>query len=95
MQHTYAPGDEEYDEKLESIINKETRMCEMDIKDVTVIYDPSLMACSHDYSCPICREEHGVISRGIMQPCWGCQAEGWEVRQRDDRNFCQKFFSLK
>ena len=95
MQHTYAPGDEEYDEKFLSCVDENNHVVGIPIKDVTVIYDPSMMACSHDYSCPICREEHAVISQGVMGPCWTCQEDGWEVRQRDDRNWFHKFFDIK
>ncbi len=71
MQHTYYPDNpEDYPDKLE-------------VKDVQVHMHGSLMACTHDYSCPVCREEKAVLSSGIMQPCWTCQVEGFRVVQRD------------
>lgn len=77
MQHTYFPDDDNYGEFFPG---------RLVVKDVTVVYDPSLMTCSHDYSCPICRENHAVLSSGIMQPCWGCQKKGYKiVRKNKDK----------
>jgi len=38
----------------------------------------------HDYACPVCRERKAILdlSTGIMQPCGGCQKEGYRVRRR-------------
>jgi len=74
MQHTYYPDDDNYGKFFPGKIV---------VKDVTVVYDPSLMACSHDYSCPICREKHAVLSSGIMQPCWECQKKGYRILRKN------------
>ena len=50
-----------------------------EVKDVNVYIHDSGMAMTHDYSCPVCREKHAVLSEGLMQPCWGCQAKGYEL----------------
>ena len=68
----------------------------LDVADVNVYMHPSFMACSHDYSCPVCRKQHAVLnlSKGTMDPCWSCQAEGWELEQVDKRKWWQKLFNL-
>jgi hypothetical protein len=74
MQYTYVPGDPDYENFL---------WRDREVKDVTVVYDPSLLTCSHDYSCPVCREKYAVLSRGVMQPCWDCQGRGYKIVQRN------------
>lgn len=82
MQHTTAPGDDDY-----------VYVEHLEVKDVRVVYDPSFLACAHDYSCPVCREKHAVLSGkdGLMIPCWGCQ-EDYELVKKDKRNWFQKLF---
>jgi len=85
MQHTYAPGDEGYDDKL--------ALGRLPVEDVIVIFDPSLMAATHNYSCPVCRENHAVMSSGLMTPCWGCRKEGWKLHKPDTRPWWKKLFT--
>jgi len=49
--------------------------------DVNLYIHPSGMLATHDYSCPICREKHAVFNTndGTMNPCWGCQKEGYHI----------------
>ena len=47
------------------------------VKDVEVYVHDSGMFLTHDYSCPVCREKHAVLSSGLMQPCWDCQEKGF------------------
>ncbi len=39
------------------------------------------IAVEHNYPCTVCRENTAVLTmwNGIMQPCWSCQAKGYEV----------------
>ena len=50
-------------------------------KDVTVYMHDSGMVCTHDYACPVCRENSAILnlSTGIMQPCSDCEDEGYKV----------------
>jgi hypothetical protein len=36
---------------------------------------------THDHACAVCLKRPSVlnISTGRMDPCWGCQSEGWQV----------------
>jgi hypothetical protein len=36
---------------------------------------------THDMPCAICRDMPAVLdlSTGVMQPCWGCQKNGWRL----------------
>ena len=79
MQHTHYPDDDDYqyDDKLK-------------VKDVTVIFHPSMMMCTHDYSCPVCRDRHAIMSSGLMQPCWTCQEDNWKLIKEDKRSWFQK-----
>ncbi len=82
MQHTHDVDDDdfEYPENLQ-------------VKDVHVYVHPSCMFATHDYSCPVCRETHAVLSKGIMTPCRACRKEGWEVHKKDLRPWYKKIFS--
>ena len=82
-QHTTAVGDPNY-----------KYVEHLDVQDVHVVMDPSLMACAHDYSCPVCREKHAVLSSGLMIPCWTCQ-EDYELVKKDKRNWIQKLLGLR
>jgi len=79
MQHTYAPGDEGY-----KIVEK------LPVEDVYLYYDPSLLGCAHNYSCPVCRKNHAVWSNGIMTPCWSCREEGYALVKKDLRPWWKK-----
>jgi len=59
-----------------------------EVKDVNVWIHPSLLIITHDYSCPICREKHAVISNGVMTPCWECRKEGFRVIKLNSTNKC-------
>ena len=85
MQHTYAPGDNGYNYPEEQV----------PVEDVVLIYDPSLMGCTHNYSCPVCRENHAVLdgSTGVMGPCWSCKEDGWEIIKVDNRHWWKKLWS--
>jgi hypothetical protein len=50
-------------------------------KDVNVYMHDSGLICTHDYSCPCCRENSAVLdlSNGIMQPCRICSAKGYRI----------------
>jgi hypothetical protein len=54
------------------------------VQDVHVFMHDSGMVSTHDYSCPVCREDHAVLdlSSGIMQPCWSCQEKGYVIIKR-------------
>lgn len=58
-------------------------------KDVTVWMHGSGMIMTHDYSCPVCRENSAVLDggTGLMQPCWGCQDAGYKLVKRDNRSW--------
>jgi hypothetical protein len=49
--------------------------------DVNVYIHPSGMLATHNYSCPVCQENHAVynMGTGIMKPCWGCQSKGYHI----------------
>jgi len=66
------------------------------VKDVQFYVHPSSMAVTHDYSCPVCREEHAVVngSTGVMGPCWGCRAAGWQIKRIDRRSWWKQFFNI-
>lgn len=51
------------------------------IQDVNVYIHDSGMLAIHDYSCPVCRENHAVLdlSVGIMNPCRRCEKNGYEL----------------
>jgi len=66
MQHTHEDFSE-YPEKTPSV------------KDVNVWLHPSGMIMTHDYSCPVCRENHAIISNGVMIPCRECEKEGFRI----------------
>jgi len=87
MQHTYAPGDKGYEDKLE--------LGELPVEDVLVVFDPSLMAATHNYSCPICRDDKAVLSMGIMQPCRKCQGDGWNLIKVDSRPCWKRLLNIK
>lgn len=56
---------------------------ELPVAPVNVYMHDSGMLATHDYSCPVCREEHAIIdlSCGVMKPCWNCQADGWVLKK--------------
>ena len=43
--------------------------------------------CKHDIACPVCMNNHAVISRNVtpgqfsqaVKPCRSCQDEGWKI----------------
>ena len=84
MQHTSYCDEDDYE-----------YVAHLDVKDVKVVMDPSLMTCAHDYSCPVCRKNHAVLSlgEGLMKPCWTC-AEDWKLVRIDKRNWFQKLIGL-
>ena len=86
-QHTH----ECWNDKLEYIEYPEN----LKVKDVNVYVHPSNMMMTHDYSCPICRENHAVISKGIMQPCWDCRKEGFQILKRNLKRKWYHFFTPK
>ncbi len=65
------------------------------VRDVKVYLHPSYMAMSHDYSCPVCRENHAILdgSNGVMGPCWSCQEKNWKIIQVDKRSWWEKLWS--
>jgi hypothetical protein len=81
MQHTHTVEDEDY-----------TYPENLSVKDVHVYFDPSFLTATHDYSCPVCRENHAVLSSGVMTPCWTCRSEGWTLTQIDKRPWWKKIF---
>jgi len=70
MQHTHDIDDDRY-EWPENLA----------VKDVNVYVHPSGMLMTHDYSCPICRENHAMLSGGVMTPCWECREKGWITKK--------------
>lgn len=64
---------------------------DLQVKDVNVYIHPSGMIMTHDYSCPVCREDHAILSRGIMQPCWKCQEKGYTIVKK---NLTKKWFQF-
>lgn len=42
-------------------------------------------AAEHNMPCAVCGEKHAVLdcNTGVMQPCWTCQAEGYEIRKKN------------
>lgn len=65
------------------------------VKDVHVFIHPSGMLMTHDYSCPVCRDNHAVISGGLMQPCWDCQQDGYALIKIDKRPLWKQIFGVK
>ncbi len=61
----------------------------VDCKDVNVWMHDSGMACTHDYSCTVCRKESAILqlSIGIMQPCWTCQDLGYVLVKKKESKF--------
>jgi hypothetical protein len=42
--------------------------------------------CKHNIPCQVCFERHAIVGSGTwpknsIQPCWECQATGWEIRK--------------
>lgn len=39
---------------------------------------------THDMACAVCSEGPAVLDTnvGVFQPCWLCQASGWELKHR-------------
>lgn len=35
----------------------------------------------HNYYCAVCKKDSAVqeVWWGVLQPCWGCQAEGYKI----------------
>jgi len=68
---------------------------DLPVQDVQYYCHPSYMTCAHDYSCPICRENHAVHngSTGVMEPCWPCQGKNWKIIQVDTRPWWKKLWS--
>jgi len=85
-QYTSAPGDEGYQ-----------YAGDLQVRDVIVVYDPSLMACTHDYSCPVCRKNHAILSGkdGLMIPCWDCQELGFVLTKKLKQTWFQKLFGIQ
>lgn len=52
---------------------------ELGVTDVNV-YTDGMMAI-HDYSCPVCRNNHAILdlSVGLMRPCMPCQSHGYQL----------------
>ena len=65
------------------------------VKDVNVWMHDSGMIMTHDYSCPVCREESAVIdgSTGLMQPCRKCEIKGYRLIKIKPKNWFQKLFT--
>lgn len=59
-------------------------------KTEVMIYGP---LAEHNHPCCICREKHSVLdlSRGVMEPCWSCQKEGWRV-EKGKKRFVSRFW---
>ncbi len=56
---------------------------ELKVKDVNLYLHDSLMFCTHDYSCPVCRENHALKdSDGIMQPCDKCSEKYGRIKKK-------------
>ena len=68
---------------------------DLPVQDVNVYVHPSCMIMTHDYSCPVCRDNHAVISNGIMQPCWDCQKKGYMILQKNLKRKWYQFFTSK
>lgn len=58
------------------------------VKDVNVYIHDSGMIGTHDYSCPVCRTNHAVVTfdSGLMQPCWPCQKLGYKLIKVDKKS---------
>lgn len=54
------------------------KLCE-DLADINVFMHCSGMAATHNMPCPVCKITHAVLSDGVFQPCWKCQADGYEI----------------
>ena len=61
------------------------------VKAVNVFMHDSGMIMTHDYSCPVCRAKHAVITAGIMQPCWSCQSDGYKITKRKTKKWYDIF----
>jgi len=61
---------------------------ELEPKDVNVYMHCSGIACTHDYSCSVCRTNKAVLSldEGLMQPCWGCQEVGYKLIKKSTKH---------
>ena len=62
------------------------------VTPVNVYMHSSGMTCKHDYSCPVCRDNHAILdlSWGAMAPCWDCQEKGFGLIKRKKINWLQK-----
>jgi len=64
---------------------------EVDVAPVNIYVHETLMFANHDYSCPVCRENHAILDLpcGVMQPCWDC-GERYELVRK--QNWLQRIF---
>lgn len=54
------------------------------ILPATYVYRCTFMGQEHNYLCAVCREKPAVVEtwHGVLQPCWVCQKNGWELYRR-------------
>lgn len=65
---------------------------DLPVQDVHVYIHDSLMVMNHDYSCPVCRKYHAILSGGIFQPCRNCQKDGYKMIK--DNGKSSKFLKI-
>lgn len=58
-----------------------------DLADIHIEVHDSGLVATHNYPCPVCQENHAVydLGAGIFQPCWICQAKGWQLHRVESR----------
>ena len=72
------------------------------VKDVNVYMHDSGMMATHDYSCPVCRENkailvmspRGTLPAGVMHPCWKCQDKGYQMIKVEKSWWTRLLFKL-
>lgn len=59
-----------------------------------MLYGP---AASHNHPCCVCRKNHSVLdlSRGVMEPCWDCQKQGYQIVKQKPRWMSRFWKSLE
>jgi hypothetical protein len=69
---------------------------DLQVKTVNVYMHDSGMVCTHDYSCPVCRENHAVLDggTGLMAPCRVCEKD-YKIVKIDKRNWFQKLIGFE
>lgn len=69
-------------------------LTDLAVKDVNICLHGNGSTITHDYSCPVCCENHAHFdpATGIMQLCRECQACGWFVVQHTPLHHTTQFW---